>query len=139
MKSLLLKGALSLLLLQPFSWSYGQTITQQLTNQEISNRVAYVFGADFVLNYPTLVAVYGKLMTDRIEYQTLVQNQDEKYPLLSSFSLITKNNPGITPVNPATFSLESFNPLTYDFGFFRNTTLVIRIDGTDYLMIVKPQ
>lgn len=139
MRLQLIKGALTLILAQVSSFSQGQTVTQQLTAEEISNRVAYVYGNDFVLNYPALVTVYGKLMTDRIEYQTAVQDDNEKFPLLSSFSLITKNNPGITPVNPATFSLETFNPLTYDFGFFRDKTLVVRIDGTNYLMIVNPQ
>jgi len=139
MRLQLIKGTLALILVQFSSFSQGQTVTQQLTAEEIANRVAYVYGSDFVLNYPALVTVYGKLMTDRIEYQTTVQDQNEKFPLLSSFSLITKNNPGITPVNPVTFSLETFNPLIYDFGFFRDKTLVVRIDGTNYLMIVKPQ
>lgn len=139
MNSILRKGALALILLQLWTFSYGQTLTQQLTPEQIASRVAYVYGNDFVLNYPALVTTYGKLMTDRIEYQFSVQDDTEKFPLLSSFSLITKNNPEVSAVNPATFSLETFNPLTYDFGFFRDKTLVVRIDGTNYLMIVKPQ
>jgi hypothetical protein len=139
MKSSLCKGALALILLQFSTFSYGQTTTQQLTSEQIASRVAYVYGNDFVLNYPALVTTYGKLMTDRIEYQFSVQDDTEKFPLLSSFSLITKNNPEVAPVNSETFSLETFNPLTYDFGFFRDKTLVVRIDGTNYLMIVKPQ
>jgi hypothetical protein len=139
MNSTLRKGALALILLQLWTFSYGQTITQQLTPEQIASRVAYVYGNDFVSSYPALVTAYGKLMNNRIEYQVSVQDQNEKYPLLSSFSLITKNNPAVAAVNPATFSVETFNPLTYDFGFFRDKTLVVRIDGTNYLMIVKPQ
>jgi hypothetical protein len=139
MKSTLCRGALTLILLQFWTFSFGQTITQQLTPEQIASRVAYVYGNDFVLSYPALVTAYGKLMTNRIEYQISDQDENEKYPLLSSFSLITKNNPGVSPVDPATFSVETFNPLTYDFGFFSDKTLVVRIDGTNYLMIVKPQ
>lgn len=139
MKSIFRRVALTLILLQLSTSSYGQTLSQQLTDEQIASRVAYVYGNDFVLNYPALVTTYGKLMTDRIEYQFSVQDDTEKFPLLSSFSLITKNNPEVAPVNSETFSLETFNPLTYDFGFFRDKTLVVRIDGTNYLMIVKPQ
>lgn len=139
MKLTFCRVALALILLQFSTFSYGQTITQQLTPEQIASRVAFVYGNDFVSSYPALVTTYGKLMTDRIEYQFSVQDDTEKFPLLSSFSLITKNNPAVAPVNPETFSLETFNPLTYDFGFFRDRTLVVRIDGTNYLMIVKPQ
>lgn len=139
MKLLLLRVSLTLLVAQMSFPSFGQTVTQQLNPEEIANRVSYVYGNDFVLNNSTLVASLGKLMTQRIEYRITPQTDSEKFPLLSSFPLMNKHNQDMTPVNAETFSLESFNPLTYNFGFFNDRVLIIRIDGTDYLMVVNPQ
>lgn len=135
---LLLKGSLTLILLQLCFLSQAQTVTQQLTTEEISNRVAYVHGNDFVLNYPDLVTVYGKVMTERIEYHTMVQESNEKYPLLSSMPLMAKVNLTIQGADFANFHLDSFNPMAYDLEFFSDKTQVIRIDNTNYLMVVKP-
>ncbi len=139
MKLLLLRASLTLLVAQMSCSSFGQTVTQQLNPEQIAYRISYVYGNDFVLNNPTLVASFEKLMTQRIEYKITPQTDDEKFPLLSSFPLMNKHNQDMTPVNAETFSLESFNPLTYNFGFFNDRAMIIRIDGTDYLMIVNPQ
>jgi hypothetical protein len=135
---LLLKGTLTLLLIQFCFLSYGQTVTQQLTAEEIANRVAYVHGNDFVSNYPHLVEAYGKVMTERIEFRTMVQDQDEKYPLLSSIPLMAKVNPSIQGANFENFHLESFNPMVYDLEFFSDRTQILRIDNTSYIMVIKP-
>ncbi|MGV3609862.1 MAG: hypothetical protein ACO1N0_02865 [Fluviicola sp.] len=135
---LLLRGSLALFFI-PFCFlSYGQTVTQQLTAEEISNRVAYVHGNDFVLNYPHLVEAYGKLMTERIEFQTIAQGQSEKYPLLSSIPLMAKVNPSIQGADFQNFQLVSFNPMVYDLEFFSDRTQKIRIDNTSYIMVIKP-
>ena len=138
MKLLLLKGALTLVLVQFWSGSNGQTVAQQLNAEEISNRVAYVHGNDFVLNNPTLVTAFGKVMTDRIEYRVAVQNDNEKYPLLSSMDLFSKANPTIQGADFENFDVNTFNPLVYNLDFFSDRTLVYRIDNTSYIMIVKP-
>nr|WP_294860697.1 hypothetical protein [uncultured Fluviicola sp.] len=132
------KGALTLLVLQLTFMSCGQTTTQQLPPEEISNRVAYVHGNDFVLNNPTLVVAFGKVMTDRIEYRVAEQAESEKYPLLSSFPLMTKVNPTIQGANFANFDVNTFNPLVYNLDFFSNRTQVFRIDNTSYIMVLHP-
>lgn len=139
MKLLLLRVSLTLLVAEMSCLSFGQTVTQQLNPEQIADRVSTVYGNDFVFNNPTLVTSFGKLLTQRIEYRVAPQTPDEKHPLLSSFPLMNKHNQDITPVNSETFSLEQFNPLTYNFGFFNDRTVIIRIDGTDYLMIVNAQ
>lgn len=135
--NLLRKGSLTLLVIQMTFSSFGQIPTQQLTSEEISNRVAYVHGNDFVINNPTLVAAFGKVMTDRIEYRTAEQAESEKYPLLSSFPLMTKVNPTIQ-VDFANFNVNTFNPLVYNLEFFSNQTQVFRIDNTSYIMVIHP-
>lgn len=138
MKTLLIKGALSLILLQFSYFSYGQTVSQQLTPEQIADRVAYVHGGDYVSNNPTLVSAWGTVMTDRIEYQVVNQDQNEKYPLLSSMPLMTKSNPSVQGADFANFDVNTFNPLAYNLDFFSDRTVVYRIDTTPYIMIVKP-
>lgn len=135
MKKLLLQAVLSVL---PF-FSMAQYQQLNLSEQQLQTYISEVFGESFVENQPDLVQLYSVLLNNRIQFKQEQQSSDEKYPLLSSFSLINKNNPAISPVNPATFSLENFNPLTYDFGFFLNRELIVRIDGTDFLMLVSRQ
>ena len=139
MKSSLCKGALALILLQFSTLSYGQTTTQQqLTPEQIISRVAYVHGNDYVANNPTLVSAWGKVMTNRIEYLVAEQDQNEKFPLLSSIPLMTKSNPAVQGADFENFNVNTFNPLTYNLDFFSDRTFVYRIDGTEYLMIIKP-
>lgn len=138
MRLQLIKGALALILLQFSSFSQGQTVTQQLTAEEIANRVAYVHGNDFVSNNPTLVTALGKVMTDRIEYRAVEQDQTEKYTMLSTMPLLSKANPTIQGADFANFNLEAFNPLVYNLDFFSDKTSIYRIDNTNYIMVVKP-
>ncbi|TSJ42512.1 hypothetical protein [Fluviicola chungangensis] len=138
MKLQLIKGALALFLLQICPLSIGQTVTQQLTSEEIANRVAYVHGSDFVMTNPTLVTALGNVMTNRIEYGISPQMENEKYPLLSSFPLMAKANPTIQGADFANFNLSTFNPLVYNLEFFSDKIQVIRIDNTNYIMVVKP-
>lgn len=138
MKILLVKGFLALIFLQFSYFSYGQTVTQQLTPEEIANRVAHVHGGDYVMNNPTLVSAWGTVMTDRIEYRVVLQGQLEKYPLLSSVPLMNKSNPAVQGADFGNFNVNTFNPLTYNLDFFSDRTFVYRIDNTAYIMIVKP-
>lgn len=139
MKLLLLRVSLTLLVAQMSCLSFGQTITQQLNPEEIANRISQVYGNDFVLNNPTLVTALGEVMTQRIEYRVVEQNPDEKYVLLSSFLLNTKVNQALQGVNPESFNVNTFNPLAYLIEFFSNKAQMIRIDNTDYVMVIHPR
>lgn len=136
--NLLRKGTLTLFVAQMTFCSFGQTTTQQLSPEEISNRVAYVHGNDFIISNPTLVTAFGKVMTDRIEYRAAEQAESEKYPLLSSIPLMAKVNPTIQGADFANFNVNTFNPLVYNLDFFSNQTQVFRIDNTSYIMVIHP-
>jgi len=138
MKKLLLRGALTLFSLQSCFFLGAQTTTQQLNSEEIANRVAYVHGNDYVINNPTLVSAFGRVMTDRIEYSTIPQTSDEKFPLLSTFPLMAKVNPSIQGANFEDFHLNEFNPLVYNLDFFSDKAQAFRIDNTNYVMIIRP-
>lgn len=138
MKKLLLKGSLALLLLQLCFSSYAQTLAQPLVTEDIINRIAFVYGNEFVTNNPTLVTAYGEMMVNRIEYRSAPQDANEKYPLLSSYPVYNKVNASIQGADFGNFDIQQFNPLMYNLEFFANLTQIIRIDGTDYLMIIHP-
>ncbi|WP_300667058.1 hypothetical protein [Fluviicola sp.] len=138
MKLLLLRVSLTLLVAQASFPSFGQSVTQQLNPEEIANRISYVYGHEFVLNNPTLVAAYGDVMTHRIEYRVIGQTPDEKYPLLSTFPLYTKVNETIQGVNAENFDVNAFNPLVYMIEFFSDKAQLIRIDNTNYVMVIHP-
>lgn len=138
MKTLLLKRV-SLFTFLGFSvQGYSQSVFQHLSDAEITNKITYVRGNDFVSNNPTLITAFGKVMTERIEYQVVTQSQDEKYPLLSSFPLMTKVNPTVQGADFANFNVSTFNPMVYNLDFFSDKIQVIRIDNTNYIMVIHP-
>lgn len=112
--------------------------TLNLTPVQIEGYISEVYGESFVTNNPTLVESFSTLLNHRIEFKQEAQNSEEKYPLLSSYGVLNKNNPMI-PAFTGGFDVSTFNPLRYKFDFFSHSTQIIRIDGSDLLMIVHPQ
>lgn len=131
---------LLLLLFMGFSgFLSAQNQKLNLSDEQIYTYLNEIYGAGYASEHPTIVDSFRKLLNNRIEFSQRIQSENEKYPVLSSFPLMNKINPTVSPFSPESFDLNSFNPLKYAFGFFERNTLIIRIDGTDYLMIVKPQ
>lgn len=117
---------------------YSQTISMQLSDAQIQERVSEVYGGDYALQNPSLVEALGKLLNERIAFMNTAAGADEKYPALSSYPLMNKNNPSLEGADFEDFDLQTFNPLVYHFEFFSDKTQVMRIDNTNYIMIVNP-
>ena len=117
---------------------FSQTISLQLSDAQVLNRVTEVYGHDFVTQNPSLLESMGELLNERITLATSVQSADEKYPVLSSYPLVNKLNPSIQGADFENFDLQEFNPLVYHFEFFSDKIQVMRIDNTNYIMIVNP-
>jgi hypothetical protein len=137
MKKLLKIGVFSILLLRGFQ-GYSQTVSLQLSDSQILSRATSVYGSDFLAQNPSLIISLGQLLTERITFMQTPQNADEKYPALSSYPLMNKINSGLHGADFEDFDLQSFNPLAYGFEFFSDKTQVMRIDNTNYIMIVNP-
>ncbi len=137
MKKLLKIGVFSILLLHGFQ-GYSQTTSLQLSDAEILNRVTSVYGNDFLTQNPSLIISLGELLNDRITFVQTSPGVDEKFPALSSFPLMNKLNPTLQGADLENFDLETFNPLAYKFEFFYDKVQVMRIDNTNYIMIVDP-
>ncbi|RYZ52168.1 MAG: hypothetical protein EOP49_10175 [Sphingobacteriales bacterium] len=97
--------------------------------------------------YATLVLtdnVRHKMLTDMLQERTrfIVEKPmaGEKYPSISSVELFNKYNPQLErDAVGSSFVKENFNVLKYKIPFTFDRTLVYRIDGTDYLLVVEPQ
>jgi hypothetical protein len=109
--------------------SYAQTT--------VNEKIVEVYGEDFVVNNPTLVQQFTKLLTERIRYERKPEMADEKFPKISTLGLKNRNNPSLTM--DASFEESGFNPLKYGIQMFASTTQVYRFDNSDILIIIEPQ
>jgi hypothetical protein len=133
-----IKTALFLALFLCSFQGYSQTISLQLSDAQILTRITAVYGNDFLAQNPSLIESLGELLNDRISLMIAAPGADEKFPALSSYPLKNKLNPGLQGADFSNFDLQSFNPLVYSFEFFSDRTQVMRIDNTNYIMIVDP-
>ncbi|NMH28785.1 hypothetical protein [Flavobacterium silvaticum] len=85
-----------------------------------------------------------QLLADMLQTRAILVNQaessSEKFPKISSVPLFNKYNPELErdTTGPA-FNPDTFNVLKYKIPLTANRTLVYRIDGTNYLLVVNPQ
>lgn len=103
-------------------------------------QIEEVYGSktsSFFQTNPDLWPFFEKLLNERIAYIQEPISFNEKYTKLSEVPLNNKYNPGLT--RDGAFNIESFNPLKYQMNFYAKTTMVYRIDNTDYLIVINPQ
>ncbi len=97
-----------------------------------------VYGETWIADNPDAVTALEECFNKRISYLVEPLSVNDKYPLLSSFPLMNKVNPAITAINYSQFSPETFVPITYNLPFFSDLKQVIRVDGTDYIIVIEP-
>lgn len=116
----------------------------QESSLQLANVSAYipeitsVYGETWVSENPDAVVALGDCFTNRMKYLVEPLEENDKYPLLSSFPLMNKFNPAITAIDYGQFNPSTFMPLTYNLPFFSDQTEVIRVDGTDYIIVIDP-
>lgn len=117
---------------------------QQETTSQLAGVSAYipeitsVYGEAWVSQNQDAVTALGNCFTNRMKYLVEPLAENDKYPLLSSFPLMNKFNPAITAIDYDQFNPSTFMPLTYNLPFFSDQTQVIRVDGTDYIIVIDP-
>lgn len=100
--------------------------------------IRMVYGDEWMSVNPEAVSFLINCFSNRITYVEEALTPDDKYPLLSSFPLMNKNNPLVTAINYADFNPNTFIPITYNLPFFSELTQVIRVDGTNYIIVIDP-
>lgn len=106
---------------------YGQKNT-------VEDKIAEVY-AGYVNNLNPDQLSWIKKELSRSEVKKETYSKDEEYPLLSSVPLLNKYNPQIAKDD---FSKPmEINPIKYQISFMESKDQVFRIDGTDYVLVVK--
>lgn len=72
----------------------------------------------------------------RVEVRHAPEYAGKKFNLLSKVALQNKYNPNL--VREAIFNPETFNPLKYRLPMTSKEREVVRVDETDYLIIIQP-
>lgn len=122
-----------------FSRAFSQVQVQSdlVTDIHLS-AIKSVYGDAWVADNPEAVSVLKDCFLKRMRYANEPLTAHDKYPLLSSFPLMNKNNPSIVEIDYSQFDPLTFTPIVYCLPFFSDRTQVIRVDGTDYIIIIEP-
>jgi hypothetical protein len=132
----------TLILACTLTWNgaFGQDqLAPQLADQHPHlPAITSVYGNEWVSNNPEAVTALEYCFSNRMRYLTELLTPNDKYPLLSSFPLMNKNNPSIVAIDYSQFDPHTFSPITYNLPFFSDQTQVIRVDGTDYILVIDP-
>lgn len=116
----------------------GENSSQLANVSAYVSEITSVYGETWVSENPDAVAALGDCFTNRMKYMVEPLMENDKYPLLSSFPLMNKFNPAIAAIDYGQFNPSAFMPLTYNLPFFSDQTQVIRVDGTDYIIVIDP-
>ena len=120
---------------------FSQQIQHNLelpANHDYESQIRMVYGDEWMSVNPGAVEFLKVCLSSRVRYKEEALTPDDKYPLLSSFPLMNKNNPQVTAINYPDFDPETFVAITYNLPFYSNMTQVIRVDGTNYLIVIDP-
>lgn len=111
--------------------------SQTYSKEQIENFIREVYAgfSDELFFKPNASRL--KLTIDFLQRVHVVHNaqyRSTKLPLLSGISLVTDYNPNLkreTVFNPSTF-----NPLKYNFDMFSKSRTIVKVDQTDYAIII---
>lgn len=113
---------------------FGQWLTA-VAEGNIDPRIAEVYGnAANQLNPEQIAWLKIKLERSLVSKEPVTSG--ETYPKLSTLPVVNKYIPGLKMETE--FDVQHINPLKYRIDFYNTKRdLVYRIDGTDYVLIIK--
>lgn len=118
---------------------YGENVNLPLTQKEL-NQIIEVYGDDAekeVLSRPQRLKDIKHLLRNRIEFKMLPEGNLKPFRLLSEIPLF--NFYVTTLKRDLVFNPENFNPLKYNIEYFSTIGTTIKIDNTNYYLIIKSQ
>lgn len=130
------KLLLSLILTQFIVFSGHSQITKEKSTAYIKEFFGDKYNV-FVNEQPQRIASYLNLLTERIEFKKISNSKGEKYIKISELELFNKFNPNIR--RDSSYDISTFNPLKYSMQFFNLKTNIYRLEGTEWVIIVKAQ
>jgi hypothetical protein len=119
---------------------FNSNTNASLNNAELA-KLKEVYGAALkteILDRPTRILTIKEILRNRVILREITDPNKQKprpklseIPLFDAFVSTLKRD---TVFNP-----YSFNPLKYDFKYHRPGFQLIRVDNTNYFIIIKPQ
>ena len=139
-----------------YSFSYAQNIVHQnqypqpiifnsntkasLNNAELV-KIKEVYGASLnteILDRPARVLAIKEILRNRVILREITDpNKQKPCPKLSEIPLFDEFVSNLK--RDVVFNPNSFNPLKYDFKYHKPGFQLIRVDNTNYFIIIKPQ
>jgi|TARA_B100000524_G_scaffold24825_1_gene12563 hypothetical protein len=139
-----------------YSFSYAQNIAHQnqypqpiifnsntkasLNNTELV-KIKEVYGASLnteILDRPARVLAIKEILRNRVILREITDpNKQKPCPKLSEIPLFDAFVSNLK--RDVVFNPNSFNPLKYDFKYHKPGFQLIRVDNTNYFIIIKPQ
>jgi len=118
----------------------GFSQTSQTDQDSIENKVRSYLSEVF-LECPQYINAYqisqGIELMSRMTFHMVPMNEHPEYPLLSTVGLKNKCNYNMSN-DVAQFNPNTFNPFKYIFPKQASHSLFCRVDGTEYVIEIKP-
>ena len=120
--------------------SFKSNTKASLNNAELA-KLKEVYGAALkteILDRPARVLTIKEILRNRIIVREITDpNKQKPCPKLSEIPLFDAFVS--TLKRDVVFNPKSFNPLKYDFKYHKPGFQLIRVDNTNYFIIIKPQ
>ena len=113
---------------------------QQAQVESVNPKIIEVFAdktQELILDSPDRLALYNDFLENRVKVIESQKSGDDKFIKLSSVSLMNKYNATLT--RDLVFDPNNFNPLKYAIDILPKTTMIYRVDNTNYLIVIQPQ
>ena len=113
---------------------------QQAQVESVNPKIIEVFAdktQELILDNPDRLALYNDFLENRVRVIESQKSGDDKFIKLSSVSLMNKYNATLT--RDLVFDPNNFNPLKYALDILPKTTMIYRVDNTNYLIVIQPQ
>ena len=113
---------------------------QQAQVEPVNPKIIEVFAdktQELILDNPDRLALYNDFLENRVKVIGSQKSGDDKFIKLSSVSLMNKYNATLT--RDLVFDPNNFNPLKYALDILPKTTMIYRVDNTNYLIVIQPQ
>ena len=113
---------------------------QQAQVEPVNPKIIEVFAdktQELILDNPDRLALYNDFLENRVRVIESQKSGDDKFIKLSSVSLMNKYNATLT--RDLVFDPNNFNPLKYALDILPKTTMIYRVDNTNYLIVIQPQ
>ena len=120
--------------------SFKSNTKASLNNAELA-KLKEVYGAALkteILDRPARVLTIKEILRNRVIVREITDpNKQKPCPKLSEIPLFDAFVS--TLKRDVVFNPKSFNPLKYDFKYHKPGFQLIRVDNTNYFIIIKPQ